>query len=211
MNALAAKKLERLFGGLEALYQVESGVRVGDHLLSVEPPDGARESLWLREDEDNGTVEIGLAFDRATWAHLDAHSLDDALTDAALGATLPVLEGLSHLVYAAEAARRERPISGLELETQAEVDKLAICMLHRWPPRPADYHALVDRLYYRFELTTIGERLRERYEMATRVAARFARELQGHIEGRRLGEFRQALRGFWSAPMAGKRALARAE
>lgn len=202
-------KLECLFGGLEALYQVDTGVRVGDHLLAVEPPDGARESLWLREDEE-GTLELGLAFDRTTLAHLAKHSLADAFTDAALGSTLPVIEGLSHLVYAAEAARTERPISGLELETQAEVDKLAICMLHRWPPRPEDYHTLVDRLYYRFELTTVGEQLRERYETATRVAARFAAQLQTPIESRRLGDLRAALREFWSSPMAGKRALARA-
>lgn len=203
-------KLECLFGGFEALYQSDTGVRVGDHVLALEPPDGACESFWLREDEDDGALELGLAFDRATWEHLDRHSLHDALADQALGATLPVLEGLSHLLYAAEAARRERPISGLELETQAEVDKLAICTLHRWPPHPADYRALVERLYYRFELTAFGRRHRDRYETATRVAARFAGELQHYVEARRLTDLRAALRRFWSATMADKRALARA-
>ena len=46
-----------------------------------------------------------------------------------------------------EAARCDRPVSGLELETQAEVDKLAILLLHRWPHAHEAYDRLVDRLY----------------------------------------------------------------
>jgi len=200
-------KLDCLFGGLEALYQIRTGVRVGDHLLPIEPPDGALESLWLREDEGTGTMELGLSLATETLTHLGRHSLDDALADEALGLTLPVLEGLSHLAYAAEAARCERPISGLELETQAEVDKLAICVLHRWPPKRSTYRELVDRLYYRFELTRVGEQLRDRYTTANRLAACFAERLRPQIEAQRLGEFRRALRAFWMASMAGKRAL----
>jgi len=199
-------KLESLFRGLEALYQIQTGLDVAELLL---PPQehGARETLYLRDD-GSGALEVGLSFDRATLDHLSANTLDEALTDEGLGATLPVLEGLSHLVYVAEAARRERPVSGLELETQAEVDKLAICLLHRWPPSRAEYRDLVDRLYHRFEFTTFGQMHRARYESANRLAAQFARHLQPHVESNRIVALRQALRGFWSSTMSGKRQLA---
>ena len=35
----------------------------------------------------------------------------------------------------------------LELETQAEVDKLALCLLGRWPVPADDFGRLVDRIF----------------------------------------------------------------
>lgn len=201
-------KLECLFRGIEALYQIETGIDLRALLL---PPGSApmavREALLFRETED-GALEVGLAFDDRTLAHLSENSLEEAFGDEALGGTLPILEGLSHLAYLAEAARCERPVSGLELETQAEVDKLGLCLLHRWPPTREAYEALVDRLYYRFELVPLSEGLRERYEMANRLAAGFARRLRPYVDARALEGVRVMLRRFWAAPMSGKRALA---
>ena len=119
-----------------------------------------------------------------------------------------MVEGLSHLVYLAEAARRERPISGLELETQAEVDKLGLCVLARWPPTRSTFDRLVDRLYYRFDLHPMSDALAARYHAANRVALGFSRRLRPHVVERRLPALRRSLRRFWRASMAGKRRLA---
>jgi hypothetical protein len=51
---------------------------------------------------------------------------------------------VSHFLYLARAAALGRRLTMLELEVQAEVDKFASLVLHRWPslPRPgAELHA----------------------------------------------------------------------
>jgi hypothetical protein len=199
--------LRRLYRGLEALYQTDTGV--DPELLVVRRPsgDGAREELLLREAED-GDLEVALMLDEQVLQRFEARA-ERALADEHLGDALPVVEGLSHLVYLAEAARRGRPVSGLELETQAEVDKLGVCLLQRWPDDAGrSFDRLVDRLYYRFELHPMSEALSERYQAANRLALGFSRRLRPHAAQRRLPALRRALREFWGASMQDKRALA---
>jgi hypothetical protein len=206
-DAAVPTNLSRLFHGLESLYGADSGLDPQALLLPfVAEADGAREHLLLHEADD-GALELALAIDERTLHGLEAGELDAALSDDALGETLPVLEGLSHLVYIAEAARRERPVSGLELETQAEVDKLAMCLLHRWTDARVQFERLVDRLYYRFELVASAE-LHERYQTANRLALAFSRRLRGAVEAGRQDELRRLLQRFWGASMTDKLALA---
>ncbi len=203
----AHAKLRRLFRGLEALYQTETGLDPVSVMHRAS--DGVtRETLLLRETDD--ALEVGLVFADQTLEHLERRTVDYALSDAGLGDALPVLEGLSHLAYVVEAARCERPVSGLELETQAEVDKLAVVLLHRWTTAELRFEPLLDRLYYRFELLPNPTSLQRRYVTANRIALRFARGLAEHVRARRITELRQALRRFWHANMDGKRALAHA-
>jgi hypothetical protein len=155
-------------------------------------------------------LEISLALDRSILERLESTPVEVVLGDEGLGHTLPVIEGLSHLVYLVEAARQNRPVSGLELETQAEVDKLAICLLHHWPHADRHFERLVDRLYHGFELAPLSDDLRERYDVANRVALGFSRHLRPHVDAGRLAKLRQELRKFWRASMTDKQALARA-
>jgi hypothetical protein len=196
--------LSRLFRGIEGLYGADSGLDPDALLVPSEA--GVREQLLLRETED-GALEVGLALDEETLRAVQDADVHDALSDARLGDTLPVLEGLSHLVYVAEAARREKSISGLELETQAEVDKLAVVLMHRWGDARAQFEPLVDRLYYGFELIAQAE-LVERYETANRVALAFSRHLKAPVHAGRLDEVRRRLLRFWQGTMDEKLALA---
>ncbi|MCA9719934.1 MAG: hypothetical protein H6713_08255 [Myxococcales bacterium] len=203
--------LRGLYRGLEALYGLESGVDPVAHLHPVESSAGAgREALVLRESPDG--LEVALAIDAGVLRRLESVEPARALMDERLADTLPVLEGLSHLLYVAEAARRERPFSGLELETQAEVDKLALCVLNRWerwPQAREQYAALVDRLFYRFRLADdLGPGLRARYQRANRLALGFSRQLGATVERGEYGQLRRLLRRFWSASMDEKRGLA---
>ena len=197
-------KLRALYDGIEALYQTRSGLDPVDLVQTV--AGGLRETLLLRESED--AVEVTLLLGEATLQQLALRSIDESLSDAGLGDALPILEGLSHLAYVAEAARRERPVSGLELETQAEVDKLAVVLLHRWPVDATSFERLVERLYVRFELLPGPSDLQARYVAANRIALRFAQALREHVRAQRLPEFRHALRRFWHSTMDGKRGLA---
>ncbi len=206
MTTANPSNLARLFRGIEALYGADSGLDPESLLVPHDPHGGLREQLLVREAED-GALEVGLSFDPQTLRAVQDSSVTEALSDERLGETLPVLEGLSHLVYVAEAARCERPISGLELETQAEVDKLAVMLLHRWPDAREQFGRLVDRLYYRFEFVAASEDL-ERYRTANRVALAFSQRLRGPVHDGRLEVTRRLLQRFWRGSMHEKLALA---
>ncbi len=206
MTPPGPSNLVRLFNGIEALYGADSGLDPESLLVPYHTEQGVRELLLLRETDD-GELEVGLAIDAETLRAVQESCVHEALSDDRLGETLPVLEGLSHLVYVAEAARCERPISGLELETQAEVDKLAVILLHRWADARAQFDGLVDRLYYRFELVA-GSDLHERYQTANRVALAFSRRLRGPAHSGQLDEVRRLLRRFWRSSMNEKLGLA---
>ncbi len=199
--------LALLFRGLEALYRADSGLDPQTVLLPFRADAGVlREALLLREAED-GVLELALALEQNTLHAFEAVDAHRALADDALAGTLPVLEGLSHLLYVAEAARCNRPVSGLELETQAEVDKLALLLLHRWQDAREAFHPLVERLYRRFENIAAPD-LQERYEMANRLALAFSRRLWPSVRDGRLGDLHRLLRRFWAASMSDKHALA---
>lgn len=193
--------LRGLYRGLEAMNGADSGVDPADYVVAVDHSSDQQELVLVREAED-GAVEIALALEHSALDRLEA--CPSALADAALADTLPIIEGLSHLLYLVEAVRRERPVSGLELETQAEVDKLALCLLHRWPAA-RDYAGLVDRLFHQWH--PVGP-LRERYTNANRIALGFSRCLSPLVRDGRLGPVRLALRRFWSAGMTEKLRLA---
>jgi len=195
--------LRRLYRGLEAVNGADSGVDPVDYLVAVDRgPSASQHELVLVREADDGAFEIALALEHSALDRLEA--CPSALADAALVDTLPIVEGLSHLLYLVEAVRRERPVSGLELETQAEVDKLALCLLHRWPAIDL-YPRLIDRLFYQWH--PVGH-LPERYTLANRIALGFARMLAPLVLNGRLGRLRAALRQFWSADMADKLRLA---
>lgn len=200
--------LRGLYRGLEALYGADSGVDPLDYLVPFHQGTGEHSELVLVRESDDG-VEIALALAEGALASLEGRPHDSVLDDAALADTLPVVEGLSHLLYLVEAVRRERPVSGLELETQAEVDKLALCLLDRWPARRQEFAGLVDRIFCQWSLLPgLDADMRERYHQANRVALGFVRRLERTVRAGQLGGLRRALRRFWSADMHGKQALA---
>ena len=206
-DATPGSLLQRLYRGLEALYQTDTGVDPETLVVRRPPQPGAREQLLLREAED-GDLEVALVFDEQMLARFESSRAARALADENLHDAIPVVEGLSHLVYIAEAARCNRPVSGLELETQAEVDKLGLCLLQRWPDARDHFDRLVDRLYYRFELHPMSDAMEQRYRTANRLALGFSRQLRPHVAEGRLDALRRELRGFWSASMEGKRSRA---
>ena len=208
MTDAARTNLRRLFRGIEVLYELDSGIDPDALVVPMEPGDASGRELLVFREADDGALEVALAIDASTLHRFEHNAVDASLGDEGLGDALPVLEGLSHLVYLVEAARCDRPVSGLELETQAEVDKLAILLLHRWPHANEAYDRLVDRLYRRFELIPHDAALRERYDTANRLALGFSRRLRPAIEAGRLDELRRVLQRFWRASMPEKHAHA---
>lgn len=182
----------RIQAALCRLYGIDDAPAVDDF---IRPCEGEidREVLLLREDGDG--VEIAV--------HLPQSALDGR-AQLRFDEVCQVIEGVSHFVFLVERARRELPLTQLELELQAEVDKYVIFVhdLHdgrRFEPhRAARVRArLFEAVSY---LDPPGTEKGDRYRLANDLAARFAGMLEKRFA--RQGRFEQllhALRRFYAA------------
>ncbi|HTJ40605.1 MAG TPA: hypothetical protein VL463_00870 [Kofleriaceae bacterium] len=195
--------MSRLQGGLEELYRAETGVAIADFVVDDRAREAAgvsrapREQLLVAPDGDG--VAIGLYVDRDVLAHLAAHDPARALGDHNAAAFLYAVEGVSHFIYTVWCAQRERAISALELELQAEVDKWVTCLLvtgQSWRQRIfGDFTFEAD----------LDDDERDRYRAANDNAARYARWLEErYVAPRRIPELLAELRRFWRLPLAEK-------
>ncbi len=159
---------------------------------------GEREQLLLRhlrEDE----VELRVVVPDCAWS--------DALVPSRLSDSyLQLLEGVSHFVLLAERIRTGRQTSHLELELQAEVDKLVLVehCLASDRRRSATLH---EQLYENAHFLHAADTERgERYRLANQLAARFTKRLAG------LGaaERRARLRRFYRVSLSDKVHLSQA-
>src|SRR6185295_7147107 len=140
------------------------------------------EQLIVAEDGD--TLSLGLFIDAAVLARLAHRDPYDALTGENLADYLTAAEGVSHFVYVAWNAGHDKPVTLLELELQAEVDKY---VLAAWLLReqgagrfPRELHrALFERA--RVDPVAAGARA-GLYRTASRYAARFCRRVAGRLE-----------------------------
>jgi len=139
--------------------------------------------------EQDGELRLGLWLDEEVCRALRRAGPDRRPRLAA--ATLLVelataAEGVSHFVYLATRAAAERPVSLLELEVQAEVDKFALLVLHLWRRgrrhlSPGLRRRLFEPVGYRPHL---GAEERERYMVANRLGRGYARWLEGRFVAR---------------------------
>ncbi|NND45138.1 MAG: hypothetical protein HKN58_07425 [Xanthomonadales bacterium] len=142
------------------------------------------ETLLLQEDEDG--LALSLYLDEAILDRLDADDPAAALKSGLLDELCKVIEGLSHFNYVAWRATRDRSVTLLELELQAEVDKFVSTMLMALGARDAELsNALHNRLFgaVRFH-DHLSPRQLERYRTASDFAARFCRRLAPRLKQR---------------------------
>lgn len=183
--------LSELQDHLTSIYRVDPGYDVKDFLItdpalasilgngSLIPH--TEESVLLREDKDGLALSVFLDRDMLSRLHnanpllnLQANQLHDLWT---------VLEGISHFNYIVWRARKNRGVSLLELEMQAEIDKFVSTLflalrqddnelalkLHGW---------LFDGVEFNPALTPVQ---RERYATANNYAARFCHGLRDRL------------------------------
>jgi len=165
---LSIAVLDRLQRDLQAIYRVDSDLTVSDFVVGQRSASGAPEELLVREND--GELEVGLYVDRDVLSELAVES--NGWTHRRLAAHCQAVEGVSHFLYLTNRAGVPRPVSQLELELQAEIDKFATVVLALWEVgRRNAVGMLRERLFhqvsYRGNLT-IEER--ERYEKANLLA-----------------------------------------
>jgi hypothetical protein len=153
---MVASTLASLQGTLADIYDLPGTPDVQEflmtdraHLASYSERE-TDEQLLVAHDGD--TLSLALYIDATVLARLADHDPCDALTGDNLADYLTVAEGVSHFVYVAWNARHDKPVTLLELELQAEVDKY---VLGAWLLReqgagrfPRELHrALFDRTH----------------------------------------------------------------
>lgn len=178
---------------LEAIYDVEAP-DVRDFLVPEEALADligerrvSREWVLVREEADN--IDIGVYIHADDMAAVDGLSPERAVRDA-MPAWAAVTEGVSHFLLLARRAAREEPVSLLELEAQAEVDKFVTARLHI-----GSDPMLRRRLFHN---ATLAEGLDgaeiERYREAGRLADRYCERLE---KCRDVGALLEELRVFY--------------
>ena len=134
LPAVGSRSWRRIQLGLEALYRVETQLAIDAFVIDEQQrnaacagPDAARAAAGQAGGRrvGAGAVRRRGRCSRTSNATIPRSTLDEAnFADFCLA-----VEGVSHFVYVALRAARERPVSPLELELQAEVDKFACCLL----------------------------------------------------------------------------------
>jgi hypothetical protein len=171
----------RVQRGLENLYRLDRSVNVDDFVSQVE--DGEREGLLVRQTSDGLELELRLP----------------RLEDGQLDPICQIIEGVSHFVYLADRAARDRETTQLELELQAEVDKYVVLAASIEDFDESTSRDLRDRLYDRVSFTHAEDTLEgERYRVANDRARRFTARLERDFVARsRYAELRAELRRFF--------------
>ena len=201
--------LGRVQRGLEALYRVESGVDVADYMVGTEVRDGVvggrrpREQLLV--SEAGGELSLALFIDPIALANLAANDPSRALGDHNFGDFLLAIEGVSHFVYSVCCARVDRPVTQLELELQAEVDKYVTCLLVMQAGTDVSTalrHRLFGDACYEPDLDRDEQ---DRYRAANDNALRYSAYLEAaFVAPRRIPDMLAELRRFYRAGLAAK-------
>ena len=138
--------------------------------------------------QEDGGVRIGLYIDQQVLDRLQRCDPLQALDERNLHDFCTALEGVSHFHYLIWSFARGRPVSLLELELQAEVDKYATAVALMTQQRAGAFpNALHARMFGGVSfLPELDEASRHRYEEANRHAARYCRSLdQRYLHPRR--------------------------
>jgi hypothetical protein len=184
---------------LARLYDVELSHDVYDFLITDRS--AVEEELLLAETADGAGVALYL--DADLLERLEAADPHLNLDEGNLADYCTALEGVSHFVYSIWGLERDLPVSLLELETQAEVDKYAVTVFLLAGQRgggayPRQVHGrLFDRVSFDARLQPDQF---ERYRTAHRCAAHYCRRLERRFVDRgvaRVEAMVRELRGFY--------------
>lgn len=190
---------------LEAIYAVRYTHRARGFLLDAEQAlalgaDTGTGGEALLVHEADGELELGL------YLAPDVFGTLAGAPDGALGSFCQLAEGVSHFLYLSRSAELARPVSLLELEAQAEVDKFALLLLRAWSGGRGTWAAglhtsLFDEMHLRPGLSAAETR---RYGEANRLARAFCARLLPFCAARRLEQLLHTLRYAYRLGAAAK-------
>jgi hypothetical protein len=207
-------------GALGRLYDVEVAQDVRDYLVTDRalltaltagnPGRSTEEQLILVQGE--GNLDVALYLDNGVLDRLLAADPRESISGANLADFWTVLEGVSHFHYVAWNAAFDKPVTLLELEMQAEVDKyVSTRLLLQAQPVATLGAPLLQRL---FDDPVLDPALEpeeaDRYQAASALAARYCAGLESRFPGEAFTrDLLRELRTFYRLPQAAKIGLIR--
>ena len=191
------RQLQELIGGI---YDVSVTHDVYDFLVTDRDhlPEAARDSSSDEElivAQEHDAVGVSLYLDPALLERLQQSNPLVRLDESNVADYWTALEGVSHFLYFAWNAGHDKPVTLLELELQAEIDKYVVSfwMLSRqWPQR---FPAELARLLFgstRIDPALAGERA-PIYRAASLHAETFCRSLERLLRSARRGAAAQGI------------------
>lgn len=204
--------LARLQQQLRDTYQTDHDYDVRDFLItdpgmakaiggdSVLTNNG--ESLFLCEEDDG--LSLSLYLENEILRRLEEADPASPIAAANLDDLCKVIEGLSHFNYVVWRASRDRAVTLLELELQAEVDKFVSTMQLACEQQDAELmNVLHKKLFDEIRFSEhLDEEQAERYRAANEYAARFCRRLRDRFLQN--GDALEELRTFFRLPLRQK-------
>lgn len=185
-----ARRVQR---GLENLYRLDRSADVDAFITHA--CEDEREALLVRETDDG--LELRLRVPRLDRELVTATNLDPVCQ---------IIEGVSHFVYLADRASRDRAMTQLELELQAEVDKYVVLAASIEKFDADKSRKLRARLYEAVVFVHAPNTIEgERYRLANDHARRFTGRLETEFIARsRYAELRTELRRFFQMSQGDK-------
>lgn len=200
--------IERVQNQLECIYGIGIPQRAGDYLINrraalqftSQGPDEKipKELLLVRKPEDD-TVEVALFLDRSLMANLKTNDPFVSLNDRNFSDFCILIEGVSHFVYFLWKAQQDRPITQLELELQAEIDKFLMLFLYLRSDTGSECQTeLIEKLFEGFHLfENLNLEAQDRYLTASLLAARYCHKIQKHYRSAELKPLIAEIRQFY--------------
>lgn len=204
--------LQELQLELGKLYEIDIACDIKDFLVT-DPATARRLQGWQRISkeqllisQENDVVYMTLYLDRSILSALEEHDPQKLLNDNNLNAYCIALEGISHFLYLTWRIGHQRPVTQLELELQAEIDKYiftSLLFLQQYSNNRINSHELLfEQVSFHPDLNAAEN---SRYLTANRYAAKYCSSLKSglHPEGV-TPSLANELRRFYRLPLGEK-------
>jgi len=190
---------------LRTFYPIDHAISANDYILdpyfSHDAVNNKRAAVVSIECEE-GFQNIGIYFSQSLIEQHTRVTPQNLVTTMSLDSHCAIIEEISHFHLLAHRTQYDQPVTRLELETQAEIDKFLICATMLLEQTgDAHFHSLARCLYDNGLITDLAHRTI--YEDANRFAANFwlnrIRGISSNTDLRSLRELRLTLHQMFLA------------
>ena len=197
---------------IDRVYDLKLDVDIQDFLLTSDMcarlgHKDARASVFVREHDARDEIELGVYIGESELEELSKIDLTQAIHPESFETLVTAIEEVSHFAYLMFSASREKRVTQLELELQAEVDKFitaTLLLASRNEGRvPAN---VLDRLFGDFVVRDgLDTGTSDRYAAAASLASRYCSYVVEASLGREsLHALLPELRSFYRLDQRGK-------
>ncbi len=213
-----ALQVETIQHHLERIYAIAPGCRAEEHLVSVDPGnESGNASDWSPEEQllvrEQGTeMELGLFLAPELLERVQRDDPLQRLHDGNLADLCLLIEGVSHFLGVAWHATQDRPVTCLELELQAEIDKYVLALLLAARQSRGRVPCGLHRRLFREARIAPGlpHHTHQRYHRASRYAAHYCAYLERrHLRRGGPADLVRELRHFYRLQQRAKLGLIR--